>query len=92
MRTGTAAAFVASEEGRDIQPSLVDYVAKFVRVASGPKFDPHVTIGVGSEAYLKQMLAEPFEAFTFSPAGASVYQLGGFGTAQKELKALMLKP
>jgi hypothetical protein len=29
--------------------------------------------------------------FTFSPAGASVYQLGTFGTARKELKALELK-
>ena len=38
------------------------------------------------------MLAEPFEAFTFSPAGASVYQLGTFGTARKELKALVLAP
>ncbi|HSZ64714.1 MAG TPA: hypothetical protein VK825_00790 [Xanthobacteraceae bacterium] len=26
--------------------------------------------------------------FTFSPAGASVYQLGTFGTARKELKVL----
>jgi hypothetical protein len=34
------------------------------------------------------MLAEPFPPFTFSPAGASVYQLGSFGTARKELKAL----
>ena len=54
--------------------------------------NPHVTIGVGTEAYLKGILAEPFEAFTFSPAGASVYQLGTFGTARKELKALELKP
>jgi hypothetical protein len=34
------------------------------------------------------MLAEPFSSFTFSAAGASVYQLGSFGTARKELKAL----
>jgi hypothetical protein len=32
------------------------------------------------------MLAEPFDVFTFSPAGASVYQLGNFGTARKKLK------
>ena len=38
------------------------------------------------------MLAEPFPSFTFSPAGASVYQLGSFGTARKELKALTLSP
>ena len=83
---------MTTEEGRDIQPFLIDYVANFVQIASGKKFNPHVTIGVGTEAYLKEMLAEPFEAFTFSPVGASVYQLGSFGTARKELKALELKP
>ena len=51
-----------------------------------------MTIGVATETYLKEMLAEPFEAFTFSPAGSSVYQLGSFGTARKELKVLDLKP
>ncbi len=63
-------------------------MANFVTIAAGKKFNPHVTIGVATETDLKEMLAEPFEAFTFSPAGASVYQLGGFGTARKELKAL----
>ena len=43
-------------------------------------------------SYLNEMLAKPFEAFTFSPVGASVYQLGSFGTARKELRALDLKP
>jgi hypothetical protein len=32
------------------------------------------------------LIAEPFEAFTFSPAGVAVYQLGQFGTAAKKLK------
>jgi hypothetical protein len=92
VKTGTAAAFVTTEGGRDIQEFLIGYVANFVSIGSGEKFNPHVTIGVGTEAYLKGMLAEPFEAFTFSPAGASVYQLGTFGTARKELKALELTP
>ena len=92
VKTGTAAAFVSTEDGRDIQRSLIDYVANFVSIGSGQKFNPHVTIGVAPEAYLKEMLAEPFEAFTFSPAAASVYQLGTFGTARKELKVLDLKP
>ncbi len=91
-KTGTAKAFMSDEEGRDIQPFLIDYVANFEKIAAGGKFNPHVTVGVGTEDYLKDMLAEPFEAFTFSPAGASVYQLGSFGTARKELKALVLKP
>ena len=85
---GTTAAFASDEDGRDIQESLIKYVANFVQDAAGKKFNPHVTIGVGTEAYLKEMLAEPFDTFTFSPVGASVYQLGTFGTARKELKAL----
>jgi 2'-5' RNA ligase len=86
-KTATAAAFASTEEGRDIQQGLIDYVANFVPNASGKNFNPHVTIGVGTEAYLNQMLAEPFVAFSFSPAGASVYQLGTFGSARRELKS-----
>jgi hypothetical protein len=67
-------------------------VATFVPKASGKDFNPHVTIGIASQEYLKAMLAEPFEAFTFSPAAGSVYQLGNFGTARKKLKAWDLKP
>jgi hypothetical protein len=84
-KSGTAAGFMSTEGGRDIQPFLIEYAANFVTVAAGKKFNPHVTIGVGTEAYLNKMLAQPFEAFTFSPTGASVYQLGSFGTARKEL-------
>lgn len=89
-KTGTVAAFVSSDAGRDIQPDLIDYVKNFVSIGSGKKFNPHVTIGVASDGYLKAMLAEPFESFAFSPAGAAVFHLGTFGTARKELKALML--
>ena len=38
------------------------------------------------------VLAEPFQTFTFSPVGASVYQLGSFGAARKELQVLSLTP
>jgi hypothetical protein len=89
--SGTPAAFVSTEGGRDIQAFLLEYVAGFVKAAAGPKFNPHVTTGVGTEVFLNKLLAEPFDAFTFSPAGASVYQLGAFGTARKELKALALR-
>jgi hypothetical protein len=92
VKTGTPAAFFSDEGGRDIQEYLITYVENFVRDAAGARFNPHVTIGVGTETYLKEMLAEPFPSFTFSPAGASVYQLGAFGTARKELKALTVTP
>jgi hypothetical protein len=90
VKTGPPAAFFIDEGGRDIREDLIAYVANFTRIAAGEKFNPHVTIGVAMETYLKDMLAEPSASFTFSPAAASVYQLGTFGTARKELKALTL--
>jgi len=59
---------------------------------SGVNFNPHISTGVAPKEYLDQMLVEPFEPFTFSPAGAAVYQLGPFGTAAKKLKEWELKP
>jgi hypothetical protein len=92
VKTGTPAAFFSEAGGRDIQKSLIEYVTHFVEMAAGKRFNPHVTIGVGTERYLNKMLAEPFPSFTFSLAGSSVYQLGTFGTARKELKMLTPAP
>src|SRR5207248_764924 len=83
VKTGTAAAFATAKEDSEIVKPLIDYVADFVSIASGKKFNPHVTIGLASEDYLKKMLDEKFELFTFSPAGVAVYHLGNFGTARK---------
>ena len=58
---------------------------------SGERVIPHVSTAVAPKEYLDKMLDEPFEAFTFSPAGAAVYQLGPFGTAAKKLKEWNLK-
>jgi hypothetical protein len=90
--TGTAAAYVTTPDDPEINQPTIDYVAAFVPKETGKNFKPHVTIGVGPQDYLKEMLAEPFDAFTFSPASASVYQLGNFGTARKKLKAWELQP
>lgn len=91
-KIGTAAAFVTTPDDPEINEPTIDYIAKFVPDETGKKFNPHVTIGIGPQEYLKAMLAEPFDTFTFSPASASVYQLGNFGTARKKLKAWDLKP
>jgi hypothetical protein len=92
VETGTTAAFVTTPEDPDINQPTMDYVAHYVPASSGDKLEPHVTIGVAPPDYLKKMVAEPFDAFTFSPVAMSVYQLGNFGTARKELKVLELKP
>jgi hypothetical protein len=90
VATATADAFFKLPSEPDLHevPFLVEYVGKFVPDHSGKNFMPHVTIGVSTKQYLDAMLAAPFEAFTFFPSGASVYQLGDFGTARKNLKTL----
>jgi hypothetical protein len=90
-KIGTAAAFATTPEEPDINQPTIDYVATFVPKATGKHFNPHVTVGIASQDFLKKMLAGPFDAFTFSPAGASVYQLGNFGAARKMLKAWEVK-
>src|SRR6266516_3488193 len=90
-KTGTSAAFVTGDVP-EVLPALITYVSEFVPMSSGEHFHPHVSTGVAPKEYLDKMLAEPFETFTFSPAGAAVYQLGPFGTAAKKLKQFDLKP
>jgi hypothetical protein len=58
---------------------------------SGKHLLLHVTTGPAPLDYLNKMLAEPFEDFTFSPSGASVFHLGNYGTAQTKLKELQVK-
>jgi len=92
VKTGTAAAFVPPPAGETINPLLIQYVSEFVPKSSGEHFNPHVTTGLAPREYLDKMLAEPFENFTFSPAGAAVYHLGHYGTAAKKLHQFELKP
>ena len=91
VETGDSAAFVTTPDDPIIDPFLISYVSAFVPKGTGEHFNPHVTTGVAPREYLDKMLAEPFEPFTFSPAGAAVYQLGQFGTAAKKLKEWDLK-
>jgi hypothetical protein len=87
----TSSAFVTTPNDPEINAPTIAYVRKFVPAATGEKFNPHVTIGLAPESYLKEMLAEDFEAFTFFPSSVSVYQLGDLGTAQKKLKGWELE-
>jgi hypothetical protein len=90
--TATIGAFTAGHGNPAIDAAIINYVATFDPKMSGANFNPHVSTGTATTAYLDQMLAEPFASFTFSPAGAAVYQLGPFGTAAKQLKQFDLKP
>ncbi len=86
LRGGPIGAFTAGHDNPAMDIGLIQYVSTFEKIGAGAKFNPHVSTGTAPTAYLDQMIAEPFEPFTFSPAGAAVYQLGPFGTAAKRLK------
>ena len=90
VESGTAAAFATTPQEPDVNEASINYVQRFVPEHSGKNYLPHVTVGLAPVDYLNAMLAETFDAFTFSPASASVYQLGNFGTAAKQLHSLRL--
>jgi len=86
VETGPISAFAAPHKDLATDAALIEYVATFVPKQTGEHFNPHVSTGVAPRKYLDKMLSEPFEPFTFSPAGAAIYQLGPFGTAAKKLQ------
>ena len=86
QETATAAAFTAPHADPATDVAFIQYISTFVPKMTAAHYNPHVSTGVAPKDYLDNMLAEPFEPFTFSPAGAAVYQLGPYGTAAKKLK------
>jgi hypothetical protein len=89
--TGTAAAFVTTPAAPDINEATIHYIEVYVPEHSGEHLELHVTTGLASVDYLKKMVAEPFEDFTFSPSEAAVFHLGNYGTAAAKLKELDVK-
>ncbi len=85
VETGPIGAFTAPMGDPASDAAIIQYVSTFVPKMTGEHFNPHVSIGVASKDYLDKMLSEPFSSFTFSPAGAAVFQLGPYGTAAKKL-------
>ena len=88
MQTGSAAALVTTKEAHEINQPTIENVEKFVPNATGEKFGPHVPIGLAKEDYLKQMLAENFEQFTFSPVGVTRLQAQEFPHSSHETQEL----
>ena len=90
--TGPISAFTAGHENPALDTMMINYVSAFVQEAAGEKFNPHVSTGTAPRADLDKLVAEPFTPFTFSLAGAAVYQLGPYGTAAKKLYEFDLTP
>jgi len=82
---GTDAAFVQNADGTPIASGSSDYVNGFIKDHAGAKYNPHVTIGLAHEDFLKELIAKPYQKFTFKASAVSIYHLGDFGTARKKL-------
>jgi hypothetical protein len=63
----------------------VDYVNNFVGAHTGLNYHPHLTVGIGTRAFVDALKAEPFEPFTVRAVSVSLYQIGDFGVAQRKL-------
>lgn len=85
VANGSAAAFSTTKELPKIEAEILSYVANFVPKVSGDKFNPHITVGVAQEDFVKQLKMAPIERIQFKPASVAIYQLGNFGTAQRKL-------
>ena len=86
LDSGPIGAFTAAHDDPATDAGIIEYVSTYLPKMSGANFNPHVSTGVAPKEYLDQMVAEPFASFSFSPAGAAIYQLGPFGTAARKLK------
>jgi hypothetical protein len=82
---GTDAAFVQNSDGTPIASETTEYVNGFIPDHSGEKYNPHVTIGLAHEEFLKELVVKPNNKFQFKNGSVSIYQLGDFGTARKQL-------
>ena len=82
---GTSAAYVTSRDSPTVNAPTLQYVKTFVPERNGKNFNPHVTVGIGQLDFVTKLKAAPFDTFKFKVAGAAVFHLGNFGTAQKRL-------
>ncbi|MEI6099720.1 MAG: hypothetical protein WCS20_15795 [Alphaproteobacteria bacterium] len=87
-QNGTGDAFAPRPDGAPISQPTIDYVNSFVGPRTGTNYHPHLTVGIGTRAFVDALKAEPFAAFTFQAVSASLYQLGDYGTAQRKLHDL----
>jgi hypothetical protein len=83
---GTDAAFVR-DPGEEISQTTKDWVETYVPDQTGAGYTAHLTVGLDTVEHLKELQAEPFDAFDVRPLGVAVYQLGNNGTARALLKA-----
>ena len=90
--SGTAAAFFTTPAEPQVSDATIAYVESFVSEHTGPRYEPHVTVGIGRVSTLERLKRASFEPFAFVPPSVAAYQLGDFGTARRSIVDWALQP
>ena len=85
---GTAAAFAPRLDGGAIGQATVDYVKGFIAASTGPNYNAHLTVGIGTNGFIDALKAEPFKSFPVQEVSLSLYQLGVYGVEQSNIHHL----
>ena len=83
---GTASAFFTIAGEPTIGSETIAYVEGFVPEHTGPRYAPHMTVGVGDERFAASLKAR-FEGLSFTACALAAYQLGDLGTARRALRS-----
>ena len=76
---------MTTPDSAEISAATIQYVKVFIANYTGTNFKPHITVGVGEEAFVRKMDEERFAPFSVAVAGVAIYQLGNLGTARRKL-------
>ncbi|HOW58980.1 MAG TPA: 2'-5' RNA ligase family protein [Candidatus Omnitrophota bacterium] len=84
-KQGTVAALVPNEDGKPSDEAIASYINTFASKQTGKNYNPHVTIGLCRQDFVREMTEASYTPFTFKIRSVSIYQLGDYGTARKKL-------
>lgn len=82
---GSQEAYVQNFDDTPIDQFTIDYVPKFVSHHSFENYNPHISLGVAKILLLDSIAQNILKPMHFKPSSISIYQLGAFGTARKQL-------
>lgn len=84
---GSPEAFFALPGEPPANPATVAYVEGFVPEHSGSQYEPHMSLGLAREQFVKRLRDDPALQFEFRPAALAVCRLGDHGTAREVLRS-----
>lgn len=73
------------DENEIIDQWTIDYVESYFVQNAGENYQPHLTLGITREDYITKYANQPPPLQAFTPSAVSIYHVGNFGTARKEL-------